>query len=124
MTSFICLLVLLQLKHWFIDFVVQLEPAAPHKFKFNDHKAIAHSVQHGLGTALAFVLVFPYMPWIGISAGIVDMVVHHVIDYGKTKIDIAFPWSQRGRFFIIGVDQLMHQFTYLAAVVTLLWILP
>ena len=49
-------LVLLQIKHWYIDFVNQSEEEVKYKAEYMDWRGMKHSLKQGLGTAVALVL--------------------------------------------------------------------
>ncbi len=110
---FLLLLILLQIKHWYIDFVIQTEEEVKHKGIYLDWRGIKHSVKHGIGTALVF---FFFVPLEGaLLIGIVDAVLHYHIDWVKMNYgnrDIANPkfWNH------LGLDQMAHQIVYLGLV--------
>jgi len=107
-------LVLLQLKHWYIDFVDQTQTEVDHKGIYLDWLGITHSIKHGVAT-LAITLFATYNFNIAVGAGFVDFFVHYHTDFIKMKFgcrDIKNPifWNQ------LGFDQLVHQLTYIGIV--------
>lgn len=104
------LLGFLQVKHWYVDFVIQTAEEIKHKGIYLDFKGIKHSLKHGLGTFLV-VLLFA-TPEMALAMGCLDILVHYHIDYFKMKYgngDISNPkfWKH------FGLDQLAHQICYL-----------
>jgi hypothetical protein len=111
------LLVLLQVKHWYIDFVNQTQAEIDSKGNYGALDGISHSAKHGLGTIFVFLLV-GLDPALSVTLGAIDMVIHYHIDWIKMRFgtqDITTKefWSQ------LGLDQLAHAFTYIG----LVWIL-
>ena len=106
-------LVLLQIKHWYIDFVNQTSEEVNSKGKYGDGPGINHSVKHGIGTMCCVLLAFgfPYIAFAGIL-GFIDAVIHYHVDWTKMNYgnrDIQDPkfWNH------LGLDQMAHQITYL-----------
>jgi hypothetical protein len=112
--SVLLLLLLLQVKHFLFDFVLQTPYQLRNKGTYGHPGGILHSGLHVLGTALVLPVVMPATGlWIWVLAG--EFVVHYHIDWCKEQITRR--WSKgNGPFFwwMIGLDQLLHQFTYLA----------
>ena len=111
------ILVLLQIKHWYIDFVNQTEEEVAHKGIYLDWKGVKHSVKHGVGTFLCLYL-FVYDVEVTLIMAVFDAVLHYHIDYIKMHFgnrDIKTPafWAQ------LGLDQMAHQLTYLSIIYAL-----
>lgn len=111
------LLVLLQVKHWYIDFVNQSDKEVKHKGIYLDPVGLKHSLKHGLGTAIVFALVS--MPDIALLVGVLDFVLHYHIDWFKMNYgnrDIRTPdfWNH------LGLDQMAHQLSYILFIYILL----
>jgi hypothetical protein len=112
-TSIIFILILLQIKHWYIDFVDQSEEEVKSKGIYGDGPGIGHSVKHGIGTFFAIIAVtgLPYIAFAGILM-FVDFVLHYHIDwlkmnYGNRDITTPAFWNH------LGLDQMLHQFVYI-----------
>ncbi len=112
----IFLFVLLQLKHWYVDFVNQTNEEVASKGIYGDGAGIGHSAKQGIGTMLAILAVTgtPYIAYAGVMA-FVDFVLHYHIDWAKMNYgnrDIRTPafWNH------LGLDQMLHQFTYIFVV--------
>jgi len=119
MHTIFTLLVLLQIKHWYIDFVNQTPEEVKYKGVFLDIRGIKHSFKQGLGTFVALCIwlilmdgtIGKYLPYIFILS-FADFVLHYHIDWTKMNYgnrDITTPafWNH------LGLDQMAHQFCYL-----------
>ena len=113
MESVFLLLILLQIKHWYIDFINQSSEEVRSKAIYGDHHGINHSAKHGIGTMFAIVCItgFPYIAFAAIL-GLLDSIIHYHIDWAKMNYgnrDIQNPlfWNH------LGLDQMAHQITYI-----------
>jgi len=113
MTAIFILLALLQIKHWYIDFVNQSMAEVASKGIYGDREGINHSAKQGIGTMICIVLAVgpPYIAFAAIL-GLLDFVLHYHIDWAKMNYgnrDITTPafWNH------LGLDQMAHQLTYL-----------
>lgn len=72
----------------------------------------AHAGVHGALSALIALLFVPSLWWLGL----VDFVIHWVIDFGKSSIGREAKWRPGGAAFwmLFGFDQLLHHLTGLA----------
>lgn len=109
-------LVLLQIKHWYIDFVNQTSEEVQHKGIYFDWRGMKHSIKHGIATFLILSLVtgFQYIVF-ALFLAIVDFVTHYHIDWVKMNYgnrDIQNPqfWNH------LGLDQMAHQVVYILIV--------
>ena len=109
-------LILLQIKHWYIDFVDQSLAEVNHKGQYGHLVGMRHSLKHGIGTALCVGCVLGPVYWAAsIMMGVIDAVVHYHIDWAKMNWgnrDIENPsfWAH------LGLDQMAHQLTYIGLV--------
>lgn len=112
------LMTLFQVKHCFADFVLQTYQQTVKKGQWLNPVGISHSVEHGYCTAVV-LLIFSLFVTLSISTILVvvflETVVHYIIDFIKVKHgskDQTKPifWTQ------FGLDQLLHQFTYIAII--------
>ena len=106
-------LILLQIKHWYIDFVDQTEEEIQHKGIYLDWIGIKHSVKHGVST---FVILWVVLGWaetdVAFALATVDFLLHYHIDWFKMNYgnrDIRTPqfWNH------FGLDQMAHQIVYI-----------
>ena len=113
MELILLVLVLLQIKHWYIDFVNQSNEEVASKGIYGDRQGIMHSAKHGLGTILAITLVVtPAYIFFAFVCGVIDFLVHYHVDWAKMNYgnrDITTPqfWNH------LGLDQMAHQLTYI-----------
>lgn len=111
------ILVLLQIKHWYVDFVNQTPEEVASKGIYGDWPGIQHSGKHGIATMLIFI------PFVGLPTafvlGLIDFVIHYHVDwikmrFGNRDIQNSAFWAQ------LGLDQMAHQLTYLGLIALLL----
>lgn len=107
------ILVLLQIKHWYIDFVNQTEEEVESKGIYGTWPGVRHSGKHGLATMLIFI-VFVGLPF-AFVLGMIDFVIHYHTDWIKMKfgnrdVETFDFWVQ------LGFDQMVHQLTYIALI--------
>lgn len=119
----LALLVLLQVKHWYADFVIQTYMQTVKKGVWLHPVGISHSCEHVVATYAALMFFnFVIMPLNGLSMliiGLVEGILHYIIDFIKVKYgckDNTKPlfWNQFGQ------DQLAHQICYIAMTAYLL----
>jgi hypothetical protein len=112
--SAVLLLLLLQVKHFVFDFVLQTSYQVKNKGTYGHPGGILHSGFHAAATALVLlVLTVPAAVLVAIVVG--EFLVHYHIDWGKDQITRRFATGQNAFFWqMIGLDQLLHQLTYLA----------
>ena len=114
------LLVALELKHFLFDFVFQSLYQVRNKGTYGHPGGLLHSGLHVLGTAAALALVGAPP---GVAAAILagEFVVHYHVDWGKEQIMRRRGGVQDAFFWrMMGLDQFLHQLTYLAIVAILL----
>ncbi len=107
-------LILLCIKHWLADFVLQTQTMIQGKGTYGDAAGIVHSMIHGALTAAVFVFIMPSAIFTAISIGIYDMLIHYHIDWAKMQFK-AEPNSSKF-WALFGLDQLLHHLTYIGIV--------
>jgi hypothetical protein len=118
-TNILFILALLQVKHWYIDFVNQDAEEVAHKGIYLDWLGIKHSLKHGIGTFIVFFVFTDFL--IALVIGVVDAVLHYHIDWAKMNWgnrDITTPqfWNH------LGLDQMAHQLSYILYIFILIGI--
>jgi hypothetical protein len=116
------LLLLLQIKHCYADFVLQTYMQTVKKGVWMDPIGISHTLDHiycSLIALLVFSLFVPLSAFSILLVSLIEGVIHYLVDYAKVKYgskDNTKPifWTQ------FGLDQLAHQATYLAMVAYLI----
>ena len=111
------ILVMLFIKHWYIDFVNQSYEEICRKGDYLNWTGMKHSVKHGFGTF--FVFFWFTNLYAAATLALVDFLIHYHIDYFKMKYGEVR--MTRKRYWIhLGADQLAHHLTYLGLVWSLL----
>jgi len=113
------ILILLQIKHWYIDFVNQSNEEVAHKGTYLDSIGVKHSLKQGIATA-AVMSIFIDFPS-AIVLGVFDLIAHYHIDWAKMNINKKFGYTiEMPQFWaLLGADQMAHQLTYIG----LVWLL-
>jgi hypothetical protein len=104
---------LLQIKHWYIDFATQTQTELVYKEIYGNMQGMTHSIKHGIGTLFCILAITgqSYF-WYAFILALMDFVVHYHVDYIKMKYSEADP--SKSRFWNhLGLEQLSHQLTYL-----------
>jgi hypothetical protein len=112
--TILLILVLLQIKHWYIDFVNQTDEEINNKGIYLDVVGMLHSLKHGALTTL--ILAIFVSPMFALQLGAIDFILHYHIDYLKMRFgnrDI----TTKTFWVHLGTDQLAHQLTYLLLIV-------
>jgi hypothetical protein len=115
------LLFLLQVKHWYADFVIQTYMQTIKKGVWLHPVGISHSLDHIWGTLVAlliFNIVLPLSAITMLAVALLEGIIHYIIDFVKVKFGSkdmtkSLFWNQ------FGMDQLAHQLTYLGIAVFL-----
>lgn len=112
-------LVLLQIKHWYIDFVDQSMEEVNHKGIYLHWLGLKHSIKQGVGTLICLLIVTGVDYWIFcLLLGLFDFVVHYHTDWAKINLNKKWGYTiEMPQFWaLLGADQLVHQLTYIAIV--------
>ena len=86
----ITLAVLLQVKHWYIDFANQTKQEIANKGIYGNMIGMTHSIKHGIGTLLCILSITGqgYFLYAFILA-LIDFIFHYHIDYVKMAYALA-----------------------------------
>lgn len=110
---FITLLILFQIKHWYVDFVNQSMEEVKGKGIYCNWDGLKHSLKHGLATFVCVFLLldFDYFSFCFVI-GFLDFITHYHIDwikmnYGNRDIQTPEFWNH------LGLDQMAHQLVYI-----------
>ena len=121
-TTVLQILLLLAIKHFICDFVLQTKAHIAHKGTYGNRIGINHSLIHGAGTGLALI---PFLNVLSIKTLllfiVLDALFHYHIDWVKQNISAKYKWTPHDDQFWcgIGMDQLAHFLTYIG----LIWLL-
>ena len=107
-------LVCMEVKHCLFDFVFQTLYQVRNKGTYGHPGGLLHSGLHVLGTAVVLVFFLPPLPMVLIIL-VGEFVVHYHIDWAKEQIMRRWVTGQGALFWrMMGLDQLLHQLTYIA----------
>jgi hypothetical protein len=114
-------LLALQIKHFLCDFVLQTEYQVRTKAIYGHAGGFIHSGLHALLTIPALLILGASPTAIAIIV-VAEFVIHYHTDWSKAHIDQTYQWgfSDQRYWILFGLDQLIHQLTYLAIVYALL----
>ncbi len=107
------LLLLLMMKHFVVDFILQPPYMYLNKGKLLHPGGWLHAGLHALVSLIIFVFA-------GISFKItmvvimIELLSHFFIDFTKTRINIKMGWHPRTPefWYLLGLDQFLHYFIY------------
>lgn len=119
--TILILYIAFRLKQYLCDFVLQTDWMALTKGKpgREGYKALfTHTAFHGGGTTLIALALAPALWWLGI----VDFIVHSIVDRVKGVISYRKNWSYSDRWFwwSFGLDQEAHNYTHLAFILLII----
>ena len=110
--TILIVLVLLQIKHFVVDFLLQNKYQWSNKGTYGHPGGVLHSGLHGVGTYLCVALFT--RPDIALGLALIDWTVHYHIDWAKMQLNKRLSLTPASpRFWVLlGLDQLLHQLTY------------
>lgn len=111
LTELIIVLLLLQIKHLFCDWVFQPEWMWSNKHIYGHPGGIAHALFNAVGTAAIIGLFYGHF-WLVL---LLDFMAHYHIDWVKMNVNNKLGLTpQNPKFWaLLGLDQYLHQITYL-----------
>lgn len=113
--------VLLFLKHFIIDFPMQMKYQYLNKGTYGHPGGILHAALHIVGSMVVLYPVIGYTALVTIVCAI-EGIVHYHIDWAKMNINRIKGWkcNTHEEFWILtGFDQLLHYLTYASMVYVL-----
>lgn len=105
----------LLLKHFVVDFPLQTPFMYLNKGIYGHRGGLLHAFAHWLGTAVVLALCGVSFSLI-FSLSFLDYVAHYHIDWAKVNITKYYdltPLNSEKYWWLLGLDQLLHQLTYL-----------
>jgi hypothetical protein len=110
-----------QCKHFLCDFVWQTQRQVQTKGIYGHLGGIEHAGLHAL-TSLPAILILTRAPAAIAAVVIVEFIVHYHVDWTKARIDRVKALSVQDSVYWVyfGLDQLVHQLTYLGIVAVLI----
>jgi hypothetical protein len=110
-------LVLFQIKHFLCDFVLQTQSQVLAKRTYGAFGGLLHAGLHAVGSIPA-LLVLTRSPLAILALIAVEFVLHYHVDFTKARVDAKRGWTIEDQqyWIVFGLDQFVHQLTYLAFV--------
>jgi hypothetical protein len=110
-----------EVKHLLCDFVLQTEFQIRDKSFYGHWGGISHAGTHALLTVPVLLVLTESPATIALIAAC-EFLIHYHIDWAKGYAERVMSWRDKGQLYWIafGIDQFLHQVTYLAIVVILL----
>ena len=115
----ILIITLLMIKHFFGDFVLQMEYMLAQKGTYGARGGLDHAAIHAFLTA---VIVWAFVPYIGtvLLVALIDGILHYHIDWIKINFSKGLTPQDKAFWIWIGADQLAHYLTYAGITIWLL----
>lgn len=112
---FLTLVVVLEVKHFVCDYVLQTPFQLRNKGTYGHPGGLLHAGVHIVGSLAAFAVVLP-QPWVIAVLLVGEFLVHYHLDWAKEQVNRRFALvPTRTSFWIaMGADQLFHHLTYVA----------
>jgi hypothetical protein len=117
-SQFIFLLLIgLNVKHFIADYLLQFPRMIAGKGNFRMAGGYLHAAIHVFGTACVLWLL-AVTPQLIVAIVFAEFVIHYILDFAKVHYSAEISSSERPRAFwaLNGLDQLLHQLTYVAIV--------
>jgi hypothetical protein len=115
-------LLILQVKHFVADFVLQTPYQYLNKGIYGHPGGFIHAGIHALASIFAFFVITPSLR-LGVALVIGEFIAHYHIDWLKESTVKRRKWvfPQSEFWWMFGADQALHQLTYLVIVAVLAW---
>jgi hypothetical protein len=113
-------LILFQIKHFACDFALQTPRQIQAKGNYGHMGGMEHAGLHAISSLPALLVMTRAPLTIGLVM-IAEFLVHYHVDFGKARIDRAWRLNDTTTAYwtVFGLDQLLHQLTYLVIVALL-----
>jgi len=107
-------LLILQIKHFFCDFVLQTPYQFLNKGIYGHPGGFIHAGLHASTSMIAFFVIRPSLT-LGAAIVVGEFIAHYHIDWKKEQTVKRQHWvfPQSEFWWTFGADQVMHQITYL-----------
>jgi hypothetical protein len=104
-----------QIKHFVCDFVLQTEYQIQKKSIYGHPAGLLHAATHILGSVPALLILSAPISLIGASL-LGEFLIHYHMDWIKAQFDVKRGETGYGYWVVFGLDQFVHQLTYLGIV--------
>jgi hypothetical protein len=105
-----------QIKHFICDFVLQNQFQVRNKGIYGHPGGFIHAGLHAIGSAPALLILGAPHETIAILL-FGEFVIHYHVDWFKARFDRGLTDRDHAYWVIFGLDQLVHQLTYLGMTV-------
>jgi hypothetical protein len=114
-------LALFQLKHYIFDYLLQTKYQLRNKGTYGHPGGLLHAGLHAAGSVPAIWIMRPEPLFIGLLIG-GEFVIHYHVDWLKEQVLRASGWTHKdyGYWQAFGIDQMLHQLTYVGMAALLL----
>jgi hypothetical protein len=112
----------LMFKHTVADFYLQTAYQYSNKGTYGHPGGFIHAAIHVALTPLVYLVLVPGSLLIAGGIALSEFLLHYHIDWAKEQLTHSNGWTpqDRGFWFALGTDQLLHGLTYLAIVAVLI----
>lgn len=114
MSNILLIILLLQIKHFVLDFLYQPPYQWRNKGTLGHPGGLLHAGQHALVTGLLAVLFV--QPLLALYLSLIEFILHYMIDWSKMNINKMMDWKadkNQEFWWLLGFDQFLHQLTYI-----------
>ncbi len=113
----LAILSLLMFKHFICDYPLQTHYQFMNKGIYGHPGGLLHAGIHAIGTLVVLSFFMPVLT--ALSLALLDGIIHYHIDWAKNQVNRRFdlkPTNGTGFWFTFGLDQYLHQMTYVLIV--------
>jgi hypothetical protein len=104
-----------QIKHFVCDFVLQTQSQIRNKGTYGHLAGFGHAATHAVGS-LPALLILGATPLTIAILMFAEFVIHYHVDWYKARFDQGRGEQDNLYWIIFGVDQLVHQLTYIGMI--------
>ena len=106
-----------QIKHFLCDFVLQTSTQVRFKGVYFHPAGLLHAGLHALGSIPALLILTRSPELIG-SIAVFEFLFHYHVDWAKARLDSDMRLNDTNNVYwiIFGLDQLVHQLTYIGMI--------
>lgn len=118
----ILIILLLLIKHFICDYPLQRPYQLMNKGIYGHPGGLLHAAIHGTGTLIVLLFFAPVTMALGLA--MLDALIHYHVDWTKNRINTHFGFSTSsgsGFWILFGLDQLVHQMTYILLIIILIY---